>query len=163
MFVIDRTRQGTDEVPEEVIEMAGTTGNVYHVTINKLPRCTCPDNMKGNQCKHIVYVRYLIQELSVSYLMAVKVLHNVLKAPEHLQYQLAFLSSVRSTPSIISNGSLSILTRSRSYVKSSPRHLHRLHLSLRPQELTLITLRIEKLLTETARSALPRWRKTTRR
>ena len=57
MFVIERTRQGTDEVPEEVIEMAGTTGNVYHVTINKMPSCTCPDNMKGNQCKHIVYVR----------------------------------------------------------------------------------------------------------
>lgn len=27
-----------------------------------------------------------------------KVLHNVLKAPEHLQYQLAFLSSVSHTP-----------------------------------------------------------------
>ena len=56
MFVIDRIRQGTSEAPEEVIEMAGSTGNVYHVTISKLPHCTCPDNMKGNQCKHIVYV-----------------------------------------------------------------------------------------------------------
>ena len=56
MFVIDRTRQGTEEVPEEVVEMAGSTGNVYHVTISKLPHCTCPDNAKGNQCKHIVYV-----------------------------------------------------------------------------------------------------------
>lgn len=36
----------------------------------------CPDNRKGNQCKHIVYVLY-----------------NVLKAPAELQYQLAFLSS----------------------------------------------------------------------
>lgn len=57
MFVIDRTRQGTEEVPEEVVEMAGTTGNIYHVIISKLPHCTCPDNIKGNQCKHIVYVR----------------------------------------------------------------------------------------------------------
>ncbi|KAL2041184.1 hypothetical protein N7G274_006128 [Stereocaulon virgatum] len=76
MFVIDRTRGGSDEIPEEKIDMAGTTGNVYSITINQLPSCSCPDNKKGNQCKHIVYV-----------------LHNVLRAPEHLQYQLAFLSS----------------------------------------------------------------------
>ncbi|MCJ1298910.1 hypothetical protein MMC08_001701 [Hypocenomyce scalaris] len=76
MFVIGRTRGGTDEVPEETIEMAGTTGNIYSININQLPSCTCPDNQKGNQCKHIVYV-----------------LHNVLKAPAHLQYQLAFISS----------------------------------------------------------------------
>lgn len=76
MFVIDRIPTGTDDLPEETIEMAGTTGNVYRVTVNQVPRCTCPDNSKGNQCKHIVYV-----------------LHNVLKAPSHLQYQLAFLTS----------------------------------------------------------------------
>ena len=76
MFVIDRTRAGTDESPEETIDMAGTTGNIYSITISKVPSCTCPDSRNGNQCKHIVYV-----------------LHNVLKAPEHLQYQLAFLSS----------------------------------------------------------------------
>lgn len=76
MFVMERTPGGTDEVPEELIEMAGSTGNLYHINIGLVPSCTCPDNQKGNQCKHIVYV-----------------LHNVLKAPEHLQYQLAFLSS----------------------------------------------------------------------
>ncbi|KAL8704923.1 MAG: hypothetical protein Q9201_001918 [Fulgogasparrea decipioides] len=76
MFVVGRTRGGTEEVPEELVEMAGTTGNIYSITIGLEPKCTCPDNKKGNQCKHIVYV-----------------LHNVLKAPEHLQYQLAFLSS----------------------------------------------------------------------
>ncbi|KAI9874879.1 MAG: hypothetical protein M1830_009183 [Pleopsidium flavum] len=76
MFVIDRTRGGTEEYPEETIDIAGTTGNIYNVNIGKLPTCTCPDNKKGNQCKHIIYV-----------------LHNVLKAPDHLQYQLAFLSS----------------------------------------------------------------------
>ena len=46
------------------------------VTIGQIPSCTCPDHKKGNECKHKVYV-----------------LNNVLKAPEHLQYQLAFLSS----------------------------------------------------------------------
>lgn len=56
MFVIDRTRGGL-EVPEEKIDLAGTTGNVYSITICQLPSCTCPDNQKGNQCKHIVYVQ----------------------------------------------------------------------------------------------------------
>ncbi|KAL8930176.1 MAG: hypothetical protein Q9208_000793 [Pyrenodesmia sp. 3 TL-2023] len=76
MFVVNRTRGGTATIPSETVEMAGTTGNIYTITIGLEPHCTCPDNRKGNQCKHIVYV-----------------LHNVLKAPEHLQYQLAFLSS----------------------------------------------------------------------
>ncbi|KAL1985922.1 hypothetical protein VTN96DRAFT_7187 [Rasamsonia emersonii] len=76
MFVIGRRRTGTDEAPEEKVDMVGTTGNIYTVTIAKEPTCTCPDALKGNQCKHIIYV-----------------LVNVLKAPAHLQYQLAFLSS----------------------------------------------------------------------
>ena len=54
----------------------GSTGNIYCVTIGRCPSCTCPDSRKGHECKHKVYV-----------------LHTVLKAPEHLQYQLAFLSS----------------------------------------------------------------------
>ncbi len=56
MFVIDRTRGGTEDNPEETIDMAGTTGNIYSITISQLPSCTCPDSRKGNQCKHIVYV-----------------------------------------------------------------------------------------------------------
>ncbi|KAL8733363.1 MAG: hypothetical protein Q9166_002187 [cf. Caloplaca sp. 2 TL-2023] len=76
MFVINRTHSDTPETPSETVQMAGTTGNIYDITISHLPSCTCPDNRKGNQCKHIIYV-----------------LHNVLKAPEHLQYQLAFLTS----------------------------------------------------------------------
>ena len=59
MFVIDRVRHEVDGCPEEVIELAGSTGNVYEVTIGRQPSCTCPDNQKGNQCKHIVYVRLL--------------------------------------------------------------------------------------------------------
>lgn len=56
MFVIERTREGTEEVPEEVIVMAGTTGNLYDVVIGLEPSCTCPDYMNGNHCKHIIYV-----------------------------------------------------------------------------------------------------------
>lgn len=79
MFLIDRERKmsedGTHE--EEVFDIAGTTGNIYQVTITKRPRCTCPDQKRnGKECKHIIYV-----------------LVNVLKAPENLSYQLAFLST----------------------------------------------------------------------
>lgn len=104
MFVIERFRGGTDIAPEETIDMAGTTGNIYRVTINHVPSCTCPDHQKGNQCKHIVYVRPNTSSFKLSMLIRYqKVLHNVLKAPEHLQYQLAFLSSVFSNTSLFSN------------------------------------------------------------
>lgn len=56
MFVVSRSRVGTGEVPEEVIEIAGSTGNMYSVHIGLSPSCTCPDHQKGNQCKHIIYV-----------------------------------------------------------------------------------------------------------
>jgi len=58
MFLIDRQKRvGNDGVTEEeVFDLAGSTGNVYQITIRKVPRCTCPDNGKGNQCKHIIYV-----------------------------------------------------------------------------------------------------------
>jgi hypothetical protein len=56
MFVIRRRRTGTEEAPEEQVDMAGTVGNLYTVTIAKEPTCTCPDALKGNQCKHIIYV-----------------------------------------------------------------------------------------------------------
>lgn len=59
MFLMDRERKlsddGTHDV--EIFDIAGTTGNVYEVTINKQPKCTCMDaRIKGNQCKHIIYV-----------------------------------------------------------------------------------------------------------
>lgn len=56
MFVISRKRSDNEEIPEEVVEIAGTTGNVYNVRVNNEPSCSCPDAAKGNQCKHIVYV-----------------------------------------------------------------------------------------------------------
>ncbi|KAL3437740.1 hypothetical protein BDV09DRAFT_149467 [Aspergillus tetrazonus] len=76
MFVVGQTVSGTDEVPELNFDIVGTTGNIYQTTVGKVPTCNCPDARKGNQCKHICYV-----------------LVKVLKAPSHLQYQLAFLSS----------------------------------------------------------------------
>ena len=76
MIVLGRTRDEVNAEPRERIDIVGSTGNIYTVTIDHEPSCTCPDSMKGNECKHKVYA-----------------LHTILKAPYHLQYQLAFLTS----------------------------------------------------------------------
>jgi hypothetical protein len=75
LTVLDRERGGTDDVPEEKVVMAGSTGNVYTQRICNVPTCDCPHAKKGNQCKHIVYVML-----------------RVLKAPEDVGYQLALTS-----------------------------------------------------------------------
>ncbi|TVY80483.1 hypothetical protein LSUE1_G004461 [Lachnellula suecica] len=78
MFLIDRSKKVSEDRTheEEEFDIAGTTGNIYKVTIGKLPKCSCPDNEKGNQCKHIIYI-----------------LVNVLKTREDLAYQLAFFTT----------------------------------------------------------------------
>ncbi|PYI10333.1 RING finger domain protein [Aspergillus sclerotiicarbonarius CBS 121057] len=76
MFVVGHTVTDVDDAPEMCFDIVGTTGNIYKTTIGKVPTCSCPDAQKGNQCKHICYV-----------------LVKALRAPQHLQYQLAFLSS----------------------------------------------------------------------
>jgi hypothetical protein len=76
MFVIERIRDGTIDLPTETLSIAGTTGNVYTITIDQVPTCDCPHATKGNQCKHILFA-----------------LSRVLRAPENLQYQLALLPS----------------------------------------------------------------------
>jgi len=76
LTVLSRERGGNDEVPSEIVKIAGSTGNVYTICIDRTPRCNCPHAAKGNQCKHIVYVML-----------------RVLKAPEKIAYQLALLSS----------------------------------------------------------------------
>ncbi|KAG5936603.1 hypothetical protein E4U59_004906 [Claviceps monticola] len=74
-YVLTRTRCDTDDCPGELFELAGSTGNVYTVKIDRMPSCSCPHALKGNQCKHIIYI-----------------LARVLHAPLDLVYQLAFLS-----------------------------------------------------------------------
>ena len=76
MVVLGRKRMADAGAAAEEIEIVGSTGNIYAVTISHLPSCTCPDSAKGNKCKHKVYA-----------------LSTVLKAPSHLQYQLALLTS----------------------------------------------------------------------
>ncbi|KAH6960458.1 hypothetical protein DER45DRAFT_159551 [Fusarium avenaceum] len=75
-YVLNRVRGGTQDCPEEDVEMTGSTGNIYTVHVGKQPRCTCPHNEKGHQCKHILYV-----------------MKQVLNAPLELVYQLALLST----------------------------------------------------------------------
>ncbi|EXJ61269.1 uncharacterized protein A1O5_11826 [Cladophialophora psammophila CBS 110553] len=76
MIVLGRKRNIMAGAPSEDIDIVGSTGNIYTVTISRSPTCTCPDSLRGNECKHKVYA-----------------LHTVLKAPLHLQYQLALLTS----------------------------------------------------------------------
>ncbi|KAF4448713.1 E3 ubiquitin-protein ligase Zswim2 [Fusarium austroafricanum] len=79
-YVLNRVRGGTKDCPNEDIEMTGSTGNIYTVHIGKQPRCTCPHNQNGHQCKHILYV-----------------MKQVLHAPFELVYQLALLSTELQT------------------------------------------------------------------
>lgn len=99
---------GSQEVPEISFDIVGSTGNLYKTIIGKVPSCDCPDGLKGNQCKHICYGMCsrpgaLFFQSTPTYLfglfllMACQVLLHALKAPGHLQYQLAFLSSVSCT------------------------------------------------------------------
>ena len=76
LTVLSRERCGTDEVPEERVVTAGSTGNVYTVHVGLIPSCDCPHAKKGNQCKHIVYIML-----------------RVLKAREDVAYQLALTST----------------------------------------------------------------------
>jgi hypothetical protein len=57
-YVLQRTREGTEECPEEVLELTGSTGNIYTVRIGLVPSCNCPQATKGNQCKHTVFVSF---------------------------------------------------------------------------------------------------------
>ncbi|KAI5467554.1 hypothetical protein BGZ63DRAFT_419252 [Mariannaea sp. PMI_226] len=75
-YVLKRTRCGTDDCPEEIVELTGSTGNVYTIHIAREPKCNCPHARKGNQCKHVLYV-----------------MSKLLKAPYQSVYQLALLSS----------------------------------------------------------------------
>ncbi|KAK1750304.1 SWIM zinc finger protein [Echria macrotheca] len=75
-YVLSRKRGGTPDVPEETVEVTGSTGNIYTVVIARQPCCNCPQGAAGNQCKHILYV-----------------LSRVLRAKHEYVYQLALLSS----------------------------------------------------------------------
>lgn len=73
MFVLSRNKTG--ELCED-FTVAGTTGNVYNVTISPTPYCSCPDRGARITCKHILYI-----------------MMKVLRAPPNLVYQMGLLTS----------------------------------------------------------------------
>lgn len=94
MFVLSRTRS-TDEhrhanshdCPLETLEIAGSKGNVYNITISHLTTCDCPVGIfirKGAaaQCKHVLYA-----------------LHQVFRIDDlpHLRHRQSFLTSELQT------------------------------------------------------------------
>ncbi|KAF9258205.1 hypothetical protein L218DRAFT_742380 [Marasmius fiardii PR-910] len=60
-FLIHRERD--DGTLREVFTVSGSTGNVYTVTISNLPNCNCPDSLKGNHCKHIMFVFFKVLQV----------------------------------------------------------------------------------------------------
>ena len=49
--------------PSITFHILGSTGNVYLVTIGKVPSCSCPDHEKGNLCKHILFIMLKVMGL----------------------------------------------------------------------------------------------------
>ncbi|KAH0613138.1 uncharacterized protein H6S33_009518 [Morchella sextelata] len=76
MVVLDRHRNMEVSPPEEIFQIAGSTGNVYQVHIKRKSTCSCPDGIQNGLCKHILYV-----------------MMKVLKARDELVYQPALLST----------------------------------------------------------------------
>ncbi|KAJ7210694.1 hypothetical protein GGX14DRAFT_624755 [Mycena pura] len=79
-FMVDRKRfEG--ELKEE-FQVLGSTGNVYTVTIQRVPSCDCPDARKGNHCKHIlfVYLKVLQVDQSTGYWYQKALLSNELES-----------------------------------------------------------------------------------
>lgn len=62
MFLLSRNTTRTIDYGGKQFEMAsdfkviGSTGNVYDVTIDSKVQCSCPDFIKGNLCKHVLFV-----------------------------------------------------------------------------------------------------------
>ena len=52
--------------PSITLNVLGSTGNVYEVTISKIPRCNCPDHTRGNLCKHLLFVMLKVVGLPVN-------------------------------------------------------------------------------------------------
>lgn len=59
-----RFKNERDGCENEVFDLVGSTGNVYQITISKLPSCTCPYAKKKHHCKHIIFVSTSIDNTS---------------------------------------------------------------------------------------------------
>jgi len=61
-FMVDRKREH-NRLKEE-FQVLGSTGNVYTVVVDHKPACSCPDAMKGNHCKHILFIFLKVLQVS---------------------------------------------------------------------------------------------------
>ena len=52
--------------PSITLNVLGSTGNVYDVTLSKIPSCNCPDHAKGNLCKHLLFALIKVVGLPTS-------------------------------------------------------------------------------------------------
>jgi len=57
MYLIEmKDTSSSDTALVYTFSLLGSTGNLYEVIISNVPSCTCPDFLKGNVCKHIIFV-----------------------------------------------------------------------------------------------------------
>lgn len=62
LYLIDKKFLGAP--PSECdFFILGATGNVYTVKLSLRPSCTCPDHVKGNTCKHFLFVMLRVLKL----------------------------------------------------------------------------------------------------
>jgi predicted nucleic acid-binding Zn finger protein len=59
---------GSADCPFEKLQIAGSKGNVYTISISHLTTCTCPVGIfsrkgKEGQCKHILYALHQVGPL----------------------------------------------------------------------------------------------------
>lgn len=63
MYLVER---GDVENHKCSFVVLGSTGNVYNVSISHTASCSCPDRLRGNLCKHILFVLLKVMGLSRS-------------------------------------------------------------------------------------------------
>ncbi|RSH80431.1 uncharacterized protein EHS24_009009 [Apiotrichum porosum] len=58
MFMVDRIDASIGDERMEIFKVAGSTGNVYTITLGStIMSCDCPDALKGNcPCKHLIFI-----------------------------------------------------------------------------------------------------------
>jgi hypothetical protein len=78
-FVLSRSRTGRGDEQEEAIELAGSTGNIYTVTVARQPSCDCPHAKAGNQCKHVLYVMARVLRAKYDYVYQLALLRSELR------------------------------------------------------------------------------------
>ncbi|ORX97519.1 hypothetical protein K493DRAFT_314040 [Basidiobolus meristosporus CBS 931.73] len=49
---------------QQKFAVLGSTGNVYSVDLGHIPNCNCPDFVRGNLCKHILFVYLKVLRVS---------------------------------------------------------------------------------------------------